>query len=264
MILELKIMAHSAKVSFDGRYLKPASYNPITSIISKIGSKIEGYVIFPTIFHLNVCLTSSKVIGKYITHSKNINDYIQLTRFIAHNNMDRMSCDWCSIVNGMLEFNLDVIKGNAANNILKLNNFGLTVVHYALTTLRHIPTSAVTNSCKFTNNDVLTFIHKNNISYKDNELSKLITLVKKLLEIKEAVSQIESRWCPFRYLGDIAYEREYWNTNLEEVARMLQEHGKVICNTCVKEANNKFGIDNCVPSIFQPMLNKMHALSQSK
>ena len=259
MLLELKIMVHAAKVCIDGCF-KPASYNPITSIPSLSGSRIEGCVIFPSIFHLKTSLTPVKIIKKHITHSKNIKDYIQFTRFISRDNKDRMSCDWCSVVNGMLEFILDVIKGNAASDILKLNTFGLTLTHFALTSLQHIKTSVVTNSCKLTNDVALSFIHENKISFKDSELTKLVALIKKLLEIKEAVAQIESRWCPFGYLGDIAYERKYWNTELEAVAHMLQENGKLVCTSCIQEANEKFGINNGIESVFQPLLDKMSAL----
>ena len=263
---EIKIFCYSLKKVVQHLYYKftgNRDINPIVHSVWPHSSWREVLSILPLPVYLFELNRTLKIIGENIKHQNNLGDYIQLSRFIDQDNLDRLSCDWCSIVNGSLEFILDSIKGNSATDIIKLKS-SLVSTHSRIMGLTRFSGCIPGNTYKVSDAEIDSFIRTNNIIHQYDQLATLKEIIGKLLELRNVVEIIESRWCPFRYLSDIAYERHYWGTDVDKIAELLRDSGRITCTQCVPLVNRYFSATKIKSSVFEPYVQNLIKLSRPK
>ena len=265
MIIEFKIASASVKLVIQQLYFKIACSNetPINPIVHSVWPHSDWQEVLTILPLPNYLIALNKIfksVGESIIHKNDLRDYIQLTRFIEQQNLDRMSCDWCSIVNGSLEFVLDSISENKASDINKLNTSSLTLMHKMLMGLTKIP-GRFPEKCLVSDDEIDVFIENKKIVLEFGETLKLKDTIKKLLELRNIVELVESRWCPFRYLSDIAYERHYWGTDVQQIAKLLRESGRINCISCTPIVNGFYAVKIPKESIFEKYVNNLIQLS---
>jgi hypothetical protein len=256
MFLELKVFAHSVGVTVD--YNLDVVPNPIIKSVGLRRNLLEAILIFPNPLYIKAIIKTTELANKHLVTDKEIFDYIQLTRFLGYDNLDRMSCDWCSVVNGFCEFLLASIEGNSVENILKLKNVYFVGMFNTLKLVLKLKNSVdPTESYIVSDEYVSQFIQSKNIKNFQGDV-EFIKLIKFFIEFRNLVACIESRWCPFNYLKAIAYHRDYWGSDIEKISKTLQEKGKIVCNECVDFLNKTHGIDGTMKeNVFKDLLLKL-------
>ncbi len=106
------------------------------------------------------------------------------------------------------------------------------------------------------NAEVFDFVRSSSIQNFDPTNQKHIDIIKFFVEFRNLVSQVESRWCPFNYLYDIAYKREYWGSELAVVSKTLHDTD-IKCINCVDVLNKKHAVNNPKSTIFQEIIDRM-------
>jgi len=217
---------------------------------------IEGIFIKPSAIHLAGMYLLSRAATKVSPHSSNY--FVELTRFVGLKGADKNSCDWCSIINGIMENLERGIKetkdGDAFVREFYENKPLFVWVCAFWVFLKSM--IAVPGSSLF--GEVITvnpqeYIDQNEILISDKNAQSLKIALMIFLETKKGIAHIESRWCPFGYLRNVNYNREYWGNELWSVVEVLRQHGKVSCEQCVQIANAGFqGDDN--DSVFDTYL----------
>jgi hypothetical protein len=206
---------------------------------------------------LNYVESLSCDIGKYLKHQENMDDYIQLTRFISSDGMDRINCDWCSIVNGMSEFYISTMKGNKGYDILKTSSFLFYLNYYEAKLIGMIPKSYFVGYEECSDEDVNQFIVDNDIKVDSVIEEKLLKFyLKRVITLIRIFAHIETRWCPFGYMQDMAYERNYHGTDLGAIVTELRQFGKVVCTSCVSKLNQSHGIVDAKESIYADFVSR--------
>jgi hypothetical protein len=159
----------------------------------------------------------------------------------------RVSCDWCSICNGVMEtYKENIIKNP---NLLKQIDFKkLKVIN------EYLDFVLIDRTEKLTNEKIENWC-KNTFGIVTNDLLLLSQLYLK-------GEMIELKWCPFKRSKEFYY-RNKDNRYLEPTEQMIYEVGKILskyetitCNNCPKVVNEnwKYTKSN-KKSIFQPLLN---------
>jgi len=233
---------------------------------------IEGISIAPMFIVLiaNFSLFES---WNFLISDLNIDDWISLTRFKTHP-LDRVWCDWCSIVNGVNEMIYHKIKTldlNQLNDKFHEKKNGIIPLYLKyLMSLKYIPGTVYYEH----SNDIVISIEQNEI------LERIIDpvvkdKVKNFLLFYNTVKLTEKRWCPFKYIKDIVnYDREYYcfnsdeENNLHIAGQILREYGLIenCQNMCTNEhitvhdymttINNSTAIIKTeYPSIFDEYMN---------
>lgn len=181
---------------------------------------------------------TAKLISKHLEYDLSVSEYIQLTRFIDKQGFDRINCDWCSIVNGFNEFYTEAMKYNKASDILSTKNIFLFMASTtgAISSINPLSCFHGTKYC--TKEEALQFVEENEISCR-NEFEKIAVInhIKRVLSFKNLVAEVEKRWCPFGYMQDLKYERNYYGTDLEKTCEELRKLGKVSCEHCITILN---------------------------
>ena len=161
----------------------------------------------------------------------------------------KMSCDWCSICNGVFE----TVKQNIiddSNLLQKINIKNLYFFDAYLDTIltdrkRKITTDGIKTWCKKTFN-VIT-----------NDLLLLSSIYLKL-------ELVELRWCPFKRSKEFYYRNKdsrYLAPTekiIHKIGKILSEHETITCNNCPKIINEKWKFTKSnKKSTFQPLLEYM-------
>ncbi len=251
-----RITTHVVEV-FVKKVFLPPEENPISTALNPYKVWIEGLIIFPGYTNLLSILVTARKMGRHWQAKPQVSDYIQLTRFIDKDNMDRISCDWCSIVNGYLELMLDAMEGESAEAILKAQNLPYTLTKISLMSLIFVPYSSVDDDVDLTDETIAAFIASKGISYQSTDKKALYRFIRDIILLRHITSQLESRWCPFAYTEELLYSREYWSTDLDEVRATLQQLSKVNCKDCIRDLNRLAQISQEVVSVFEPYLERL-------
>ena len=94
---------------------------------------------------------------------------------------------------------------------------------------------------------------------KLNDCQKNISIefITEIIRLKNIVEIIETRYCPFKHLTEINFDRPYYyysSNNIKELKmaqEILRERGQIRCDECVEIINsNKNYIYKISPSIF--------------
>ncbi|MCP3660283.1 MAG: hypothetical protein GY830_08250 [Bacteroidetes bacterium] len=203
---------------------------------------------------------------------KDIDHYISLTRF--QKGRDKVFCDWCSICNGLIElilFKLLQFCDNKNFNFDKFNNFEIPNHLWNSTKyLKCIPFGVVKRNEKSIEVDKNQYkIYKNLLSEIKITKEQMDICLKKiihLLEWKNCIMILEKRWCPFKYILNLDFNRKYYfydSNNMEELKKaqnILIKKGQIDCNECVKVLNKEKEIVNKEKSIFEEYLKYIKSI----
>lgn len=161
----------------------------------------------------------------------------------------RISCDWCSICNGIME--------TAKNNIIKkpklLKHIDFEKLNYIDKYLDFI---LVDRKQKLTKKKIKTWC--------ENTFGTITPELLLLSQIYLKGEMIELRWCPFKRSKEFYYKNKD-DKFLEPTKKIIYEIGKILskdetitCNNCPKVVNKNWKYTKCsTQSIFQPLLDYM-------
>jgi hypothetical protein len=161
----------------------------------------------------------------------------------------RLGCDWCSIVNGIME--------TAKQNIIKNPKLVKRIDFEKLKIAdKYLDFILVDRKEKLTNDKIEKWCQKT--------FGKTTTDLLLLSQIYLKIEMIELQWCPFKRSKEFYY-RNKDKRYLEPTEQMIYEFGKIIskhetitCNNCPKVINEKWKYTNSnKPSVFQPLLDYM-------
>ena len=172
-----------------------------------------------------------------------------------YNNI-RISCDWCSIINGMIE----TAKQNINKNPKLIKQIDFEKLKMMDT---YLDFCLVDRTEKVTNKQIEKLC-KNTFGKITIDLLLLSRLYLKL-------EMIELRWCPFKRSKEFYYRNkdkrylEPTEKTIYEVGKILSTHETVTCNNCPKIVNEKWKYTKSnTQSIFQPLLDYMMEEINSK
>lgn len=159
----------------------------------------------------------------------------------------RISCDWCSICNGIVE--------TSKSNIVK-NPKLVTVIDFEkLKTMdKYLDFVLVDRSEKLQKEKIEEWC-ENTFGNKSNDMLLFTQIYLK-------IEMIELRWCPFKRSKKYYYrnkDKRYLEPTekiIYEVGRILSNNETITCNNCPKLVNEKWKYTKSnKQSIFQPLLD---------
>lgn len=165
-----------------------------------------------------------------------------------YNNV-RISCDWCSIINGMLE----TAKQNIINNSKIVENICFDKMK---TFEKYLNFALNYRKVTISDNKIQEWCRNTFHTISDNHLLfSRIYLKTELLEL---------RWCPFKRSKETYYRNkdprylEPTEKIMYEIGKILNDHETITCNNCPNIVNTNWKYTkNREPSIFQPLLDYM-------
>ena len=200
-------------------------------------TKTELDIIDFSHFNMRLIIDGFRAMKELKTHNKNnIYNYISFSRFTK--GIDKIGCDWCSICNGGLEMLHDTILESCnTGNILAFSN---------------IP-DVFKEWLKYYESFYLDHEYYQPLSYEDYIKpfktkmldDKTFSNIKLFLKVLHGVKQIEQRWCPFKHMKKLKFDRDYYIYNshdtdeIEIVKDLLTKNGKII-NGKKKKTNNNY------------------------
>jgi len=219
------------------------AYNPVG-----IQTLIELIKIYPHYPFLKIVMNYLFFPLKPVLHNLDKNVCF-LDIDMPENNSLRISCDWCSICNGIVE----TAKQNIIKNpklvkqidFLKLKIVDKYFDFVLVDRTEKIENKKIKEWCKYT-------------------FGKINTRLLLLSSIYVKIEMIELRWCPFKRSKEFYY-RNKDKRYLEPTEKMIYKVGKILskyetitCNNCPKVVNKnwKYTKSN-KQSIFQPLLDYM-------
>ena len=214
--------------------------------------------------NLLMIIDMAKVIKSFQSKNKiEFDSYFSFTRF--SNGIDKVGCDWCSIINGILELLILETEQYYSSDNFNPNNL-------------LIPSSIKQFSDKWTSlmrrkipgflkiddrgrpsiNQIKVFTTiLDDTKLNDCQKNISIEFITEIIRLKNIVEIIETRYCPFKHLTEINFDRPYYyysSNNIKELKmaqEILRERGQIRCDECVEIINsNKNYIYKISPSIF--------------
>lgn len=238
---------------------------------------LEGLNISPFSFQLNLVYKICRNSRFLMISNQDIDSYITFTRFGS--GLDKAFCDWCSIANGMLELiidkHLELIRSDDWNVERYVQEFKLPC---ELKTFR--------NNVRSIHNGVVQK-HRDQLAVRTEQIqpyideldnrhmsqkikNKICSKLCSILELRNMIEIIERRWCPFRHLREINFDRNYYvysanNTeDLKQVQEILIQSGIVDCKDCAKTINSSLQSDHSMKldhsSIFDSYIEEIRNL----
>jgi len=163
----------------------------------------------------------------------------------------KISCDWCSICNGIIE----TAKQNIINKpeLISFINFEKLVLFD-----NYLDFILIDRKEKITNDQIYQWT---NNTFNTNTINKDILLLGSLYLKLELV---ERRWCPFKRSKEFYY-RNKDNRFLDPTEQVINEIGDILnkyetitCNNCPKIVNEKWKYTKSnTKSIFKPLLDHL-------
>ena len=160
-----------------------------------------------------------------------------------------LSCDWCSIMNGMIETaKTNLLYDPTLSDLLDMPN-----LNYVSDFLR---------KCLKKRKDQITDDKINKFCLKTfNQITYPLYVVSKIyLQLED----IETRWCPFKRAKEFYYRNSdprYFSvseTNFYSIGKILSKYDNMTCNNCPKIVNNEWvPLGTTKPSVFIPLLEWM-------
>ena len=161
----------------------------------------------------------------------------------------RISCDWCSICNGIVE----TAKQNIITNPKITKSIDVDKLKYFDKYLDFI---LVDRTEKITNEKIEEWC--------ENTFGKISIDLLLFSQIYLKIEMIELRWCPFKRSKEFYYrnkDKRYLEPTekmIYEIGKILSKHETITCNNCPKVVNEKWKYTKSNKhSIFQPLLDYM-------
>ena len=204
------------------------------------GYLYETFLILPVHGNALECPVETLHRIKRTTAGRNlpVEQYIQAGRFGGLTRALAIGCDWCSIVNGTLEMTVKAFEGNSADEILGIDNVYFRRAHALIGHARYLPGAATFGCRRPGRQEIRDFLDAHCPALSDEDRRRLHDFAGRVIDFRSIVARIESRWCPLEYIRQLAYRREYWQTDIGFIARALRRHGRVRCQDCVTLAND--------------------------
>jgi hypothetical protein len=211
----------------------------------KYSTCLELLAIFPTYVGLKSIMINVFYPLKPALHNLNKNICFLDIEEHPENIALIMSCDWCSICNGIFE--------TAKQNIIKNPELILQINFDKLLKFDKI--------LKNRNEKLNKLTIKNFCQTTFGTISKKLLLFSK---IYLQLEMIESRWCPFKRSKELYYRNtndKYFNPTdkmMYKIGKILSKHETITCNNCPKIINDNYEYTKSnKKSIFQPLLSHM-------
>jgi len=210
-------------------------------------SNSEGFKIIPIMSNLSAIMDYLFI--PFIPALDNLDKNVCFLEIDDKYNNIKISCDWCSICNGIIE----TAKLNIINNhdllkkidFEKLREFDKYLDYILIDRRKKLMKKQIEEWCQDT------------FQAKSSDLLLLSRIYLK-------VEMIELRWCPFKRSKQFYYrnkDKRFLNpTNkiIYEVGKILSKHDTITCNNCPKIVNDNWKYTKSdTKSIFQPLLDYM-------
>jgi len=160
-----------------------------------------------------------------------------------------VSCDWCSICNGIVE----TAKSNIVKNpklVKRIDFEKLKIIDI------YLDFCLVDRVEKLTNEKIEEWC--------ENTFGKMSIDLLLFSQIYLKLEMIELRWCPFKRSKELYYrntDKRYLEPTekiIYEVGKILSKHETITCNNCPKVVNENWKYTKSNKhSIFQPLLDYM-------
>jgi hypothetical protein len=161
----------------------------------------------------------------------------------------RISCDWCSLCNGIVE--------TAKQNIIKTPKITKSIDFEKLKIINKNLDNVLVDRTERVTNEKIEEWCENTFGKKSNELLLFSQIYLK-------IEMIELRWCPFKRSKEFYYrnkDNRYLDPTektIYEVGKILSKYEMIVCTNCPKVVNEKWKYTKSNKhSIFQPLLDYM-------
>ena len=168
-----------------------------------------------------------------------IKNYISFSRF--KQGPDKIMCDWCSVVNGTFELMRDTVFEVCDNKDIILKISAPKGIELFLSNFNKL-NNKLYSSTTHKKEDLKTFTDKlDNLDISEKDRTKIISEIITILHVFDALQQIEQRWCPFKHMKRLKYNRDYYiynSHNTEEVQSavgIIKQHGKLTSKNSSKK-----------------------------
>lgn len=207
----------------------------------------EGWLIMPNIINLKFIMNNLFVPLKPAL--KNLDKHVCFLDIDDKYDNIRISCDWCSICNGILH--------TAKKNIIKNQKLLKMIDFQKLKNMnKHLNYILANRKNKLTKKYIEKWCKKS--------FGKITADYLLLSKIYLKFEMIELRWCPFKRSHRFYYknrDKRYLEPSEQiifEIGKILTEHEMISCNNCPKIVNKnwKYTKSN-KKSIFKPLLDYM-------
>ena len=233
-------------------------YNPFSWVFKLMESVQLGML--PT--NLRQIIAVIKTLSFLECKPREIYDWISLTRFF--DGPMKLSCDYCSILNGLCEFVREKLIEDIQSDNFDIRNYE-THMHSLPFINRWVLTGMlpgnlnVYGKLKKANLDkYLELSRKRCMNAKDT--MNYMNFIREFMYTYELFQLIEQRWCPFKHLTQMKYDRKYYyygtkKKDLKKAKKILIKHGKITCDNCVSILNDSKSIcKNNEKSVFDDYL----------
>jgi hypothetical protein len=180
---------------------------------------------------------------------------------------DKLSCDWCSIVNGTCEYAIntiiDEIEHGGVDGVMnmRLPRTATWTIYYANTMLMYLPGSA-SYLHRWKHGETLEMspgyiaIHSTLVSKHVQNIEDIMEHLRPFTTFAYFAEAQERRWCPFKQMVNgrtkpyMIYNSQYAN-EIKEVAGIILRHGSITCNNCNQIVNSELPHD--LPIVETPL-----------
>lgn len=207
----------------------------------------EGLLIIPNYINLKKCMNYFFAPLKHTLH--NLDKNVCFLDIDEKYNNIKISCDWCSICNGIIE--------TSKQNIIKNPKLVKQIDFEGLKKMdKYLDFILINRKKKLTNEKIEKWCK--------NTFGKTTINLLLLSQIYLKLEMIELRWCPFKRSKDFYYrnkDKRYLEPTeqiIYKIGKILSTYETITCNNCPNLVNEnwKYTKSNKY-SIFQPLLDYM-------
>ena len=191
-------------------------------------------------FNLKLLFDICRSIRKLKKYKKgDIYNYVSFSRFTK--GYDKIFCDWCSISNGIFELFYDTVL-EVCNNKEKIKSLEIPQNLKGLVVSFHVAHNEHYSPLTYTDKDLEPFTNKFKVlGLNKEEKVEIKSKIKYIIFALKALKQIEQRWCPFKHMKKLNFNRDYYIYNshndkeVKEVVNLLKKEGKVTIKNSPKK-----------------------------
>jgi len=173
---------------------------------------------------------------------RRLEDYVSFTRADFHP-VDKLSCDWCSVCNGLLAWTGDLLDDALRSSRPLPAHWRFDGGHpfrRVFTAMRRVPLSAAKRH--HDRAEVAAQIddirQRAERRLRGEALDSFMRAAGRFVLVRHTATCFERRYCPFRHLRALAYAADHWGYDwhvpeqLQAAARVLAATGDVDCHRC--------------------------------
>jgi hypothetical protein len=210
---------------------------------------IDVALIMPTRGRLLTLIQFARLLGTIPRKRvKDLSHYVSFTRFLRGG--DKIACDWCSIVNGLFTFGLDLITENLSDpsntallaSLERPHSMFQQSMQYLY--LFSIPVRGVHGYHAAVAKDLFRLMSLlEQTKPTSAQRISIGCLVGQVVAVKHVLENVERRWCPFRHMEELEFDRSYYKlsshtqSDLIQARNLLRTHKQVDCSKCIALLN---------------------------